>query len=242
MLRLPKEPPVTAQTRRRIWIAVIALALALPAESVLLQAGSTLDQVQAADDWAASLSAADLTAAASQIESYSFVYRRAIMKAAWPSLRSAVWQHHIEAYMDAHPDLPSDAVPVLKAVTAAATPEVLSDPTDAERAEIDSLAEQVQAVLGQDVADYLLYRLGPPDTAVTTAALPVSQRLADWLRGHFVALASSLDCNCSLDWGCSAFGTYCANDSGCTPDTTWPMCGWLWDETCDGFCDAGMGA
>lgn len=231
---------MTPKTRRRIWIAVLVVALTLPAESILLKAGSTLDQVQAANDWAASLSTSDLSAAASQMRSYSFVYRRAIMKAASPLLRSAVWQHFIQTYIDNHPDLPSDALPVLEAVIAVATPDALSDPTDAERAQIDALAEQVQAILGNDQAEYLLYRLGPSDTAITTSALPVSQQLADWLRGHFVALAGTQDCNCALDWGCSAYGTYCADDTGCTPDEEWPMCGWLWDETCDGHCDAGI--
>jgi hypothetical protein len=230
---------VTAQTRRRIWIALVAIALTLPTESILLKAGSTLDQQQAAQSWVAGLSQAQLDSAAWQVEAYPFTYRREIMRALDPADRSAVWRNHIQSYLDANPGLPADAIPVLEAVMAAATPEALSAPTADTRAQIDALAEQVQALLGRDQAEYLLYRLGPADTAVAATALPVSQRLADWLRGKFVALAFPTQCNCSLDWGCTE-GTYCADGTGCWPDDEWPMCGWLWNEECDGYCKAGF--
>jgi len=88
----------------------------------------------------------------------------------------------------------------------------------------------------------LFYRLGPKDGTFASAA-PVTDQLATYLRAHFVAQASEAeDCDCSTSFGCdSGGGTYCRSGVSCNRDENWPMCGWWWNEVCDGLCWAGIG-
>ena len=67
---------------------------------------------------------------------------------------------------------------------------------------------------------------------------PFSQRLANWVRNRIVAFARAEDCDCASGWGCGA-GLRC-KAGNCNVDEDWPMCGWLWNETCDGLCWMGM--
>ena len=76
-----KETVVTASTRKRVIIALVAVALTLPAELVLLQALSNPDPRLAIKSWVAGLDAAELEAAAAHVQSFPLAYRRAILQA-----------------------------------------------------------------------------------------------------------------------------------------------------------------
>lgn len=229
---------MTQRTRRRVFLALLVAALTMPVESVLLRALAAPDQATAAQQFASSLGAYDLSAAAGQVQAYPFLYRRAIMRSLSPDLRAFVWRLHIQMYIQIHPELDDDAVGLLQYASSLITPDVMSG-VNGGSPEVNAVAAQIQATLGRDVADYLLYRLGPPDTQIASASvLPIREQLANFVRREFVALAFGGDCDCATDWGCD--GGTCDGGSGCAPDTTWPMCGWLWNETCDGTCRNGI--
>jgi hypothetical protein len=229
---------VTIHTRRRVVAGVVALLLTLPTETILLKALGTPDTKQAAQQWVQGLTPSQLSSAADAIQSYPFAYRRAIMTALSPELRSSVWQSHIETYLTANPNLDDATASALQSAIALLTPDLLSrSPTDDERAEIHAIAAQVTASLGTDTALDLLYRLGPADGTFPSAE-PVTEKLADFLRRSFTLYAGAGGCNCNTGWGCDG-GNYCSDQTGCTPNNGWPACGWLWEDPCDGSCTPG---
>jgi hypothetical protein len=217
---------------------MVVAALTLPAESILLKALESPTVDGAAQAWVASLTPDDLTDAAGSVQSFPFAYRRQIMTALAPGLRSKVWRAHIAGYIDNHPELDSNALALLQAASDLASPDNLAHPTDDSRAQIDIVGNQIKALLGKDTAEFLLYRLGPND-GTFASAVPISQRLANTVRSMFVALARANDCECNLEWGCTGLMSYCADGSGCMIHSAWPACGWLWDDPCNGACKAG---
>ena len=229
---------MTARARRRVFFGVLVVALLFPVESILLRALAAPDDTVAERQFTASLSVRDLSVAASRVQSYPFAYRRAIMAALSADQRAAVWQSHIQSYIQTHPELGADAVELLQSAEQLASPDAFSGPNAARTVAINVIAGKIQATLGKDVADYLLYRLGPKDLVLSSNALPIRERLANFVRTEIVN-AFADDCECSTDFGCD--GGRCDGSTGCTPDTTWPMCGWLWDQTCDGNCRTGIG-
>jgi len=226
---------VTARTRRRIVVSLVVLALTLPVESVLLQAVST-DAKTAAFEWAASLSPDELVGIGDQVASFPTLYRRAIMRAATPELRSRFWRKHLNRYINTHPDLSTDALGLLYRAIDLASPENLGSSSPEARAEMKSVGDQLQVLLGKEDAQEALYRLGPRDGTFNSLE-PTSLKLSNWVREKFVALAAAMarDCDCRIDWSCDGGGT-CKAGTGCTPDEDWPACGWFWNETCDGTC------
>ncbi|HKV99537.1 MAG TPA: bacteriocin fulvocin C-related protein [Vicinamibacterales bacterium] len=223
---------------RRVFLAVFVLMLTLPAESVLVRALAAPDQAVAAQQWTTALTQDDLVLVASQVEAYPFVYRRAIMRALSPDARAWIWRNHILAYLQMHPELDANAAQLIQQAAALATPETMSGDRS-NGAQIGLLATEIQATLGRDVADFLLYRLGPKDARLLSSALPVRERLANFTRSQFLALAGfNPDCDCSSSFGCDQ--GRCDSGSGCNVDDTWPMCGWLWDQECDGNCKGGV--
>lgn len=230
---------MTAKTRRRVIGCVVALALTLPAETILLQAIATPSSKQAVRQWVASLSTNDLLAAANAIESYPVIYRKEIMRALTPDLRAQIWRSHIQMYIDTHPALSSDALPALEAAIALITPDLFDATGVKRRAETALIADQITALLGRSEAEYLLYRLGPKDEQ-TASIEPLGMRLANYVRDMLVVLATTDDCDCSSGWGCDGYPGSCRTN-GCNPDTEWPMCGWLWNEECDGVCGPALG-
>jgi hypothetical protein len=230
---------VKRSVQHRVFVAVLVLFLTLPAESILLRALAAPDQSIAAQQWTATLQQDDLVLAASQVEAYPFVYRRAIMRALLPDIRSWIWRKHILSYLQMHPELDENAVELIQQAAALATPEAMSGDRSTS-AQIGAVATQIQATLGRDVADDLLYRLGPNDLRVGSTALPIRERLANFARQQLLALAGSNgDCDCSSSFGCDG-AARCDGSGGCTVDDTWPMCGWLWIEECDGACKNGI--
>ncbi len=159
-------------------MSLVTAALALPAETILLHALSTPSPVQAARDWVATLTDAQVVTASRAIQSYPFSYRREIMRRLSPVQRSAVWQNHIQRYVTAHPGLDVSIVALLYNAASLASPQELDTPTDAARVQVSLIAEQIKVLLGKGEADYLFYRLGPADASVASAA-PIAQQLAD---------------------------------------------------------------
>jgi hypothetical protein len=216
----------------------MALLLTLPTETILLKALGTPNTKQAAQQWAQGLTQSQLSSAAGSIQSYPFEYRRAIMTALPPGLRAKVWQNHIEVYLTANPNLDAATASSLQSAIELLTPDLLNrSPTDTERARIHEIADQVTVSLGTDTALNLFYRLGPADGTFASAE-PITEKLADFLRRSFTLDARSGDCNCNTGWGCDG-GNYCSNTLGCNPIKSWPACGWLWEDPCDGGCTPG---
>jgi hypothetical protein len=216
----------------------VAVALTLPAESILLKAVSTSSQTEAATAWVADLSASEIRAAARKVQEYPLAYRRAILRELTAQERSDVWRAHIGAYITAHPELSAEAVAALQAAGDAASPEALSAPTAASRGHIAVVAAEVERLLGREAAEYLLYRLGPKDGQFASRE-PITDKLASYVRQAFVAMAFAEECDCAADFGCST-SLICKTNLGCTPDTDWPACGWFWNDTCDGLCRPGF--
>jgi hypothetical protein len=216
----------------------VALALALPAETILVQALATPSTKKAVRQWAASLPADDLQRAGDAIQSYPVLYRREILRASSPARRAQIWRDHLQTYLEAHPDLSSDALPVLKAAIELITPELFSTDGDKRREETRLLADHLSAILGRAEAEYLFYRLGPKDDAIASLE-PIGLRLTNYVRDLMVVLANAEDCDCSSEWGCDGYGGTCRTNVTCNADTEWPSCGWLWNEDCNGLCYAG---
>jgi hypothetical protein len=229
---------VTAKTKRRVFIALVVAALALPAETILLKALSSPTADDAAQSWVTGLSTADLVRESGRIQGYPFAYRRAIMGALTPELRSHVWRSHIYSYIQTYSSLDADAVAALMAAAAAASPDAFSQPSDATRAQASAAASDVEARLGREVAEFLLHRLGPKDGQFASLE-PVTDKIARLVRQSFVAMAFIEDCDCNMDFGCGG-GMYCSDTTACRTVESWPACGWFWNETCDGLCKAGF--
>ena len=83
---------MTVTTRRRVVLALVTLALAVPVEIVLLQALSTSDSKTAVRSWVTSLDTTTLEAVADDISSYPLLSRREIMRALNTEKRSQVWR------------------------------------------------------------------------------------------------------------------------------------------------------
>jgi hypothetical protein len=228
---------VNVKTRRRLFVCLVAVALTLPIESILLRAVSAADPQKVAADWVTSLSAADVLSASEQVQLYPFAYRREIMRVLSPGQRADVWRKHILRYVDNHPNLDPSTAALLYNAAALATADTFSKPTDEVRSAIGIVAEQTSILLGKGEADYLFYRLGAPDGTFTSAE-PIAQKLANYFRNVLVVQARGGDCDCSTSFGCNGQSGGCGGSGSCTRDETWPMCGWFWNDVCDGTCGA----
>ena len=230
---------IQRRVSRSLVTIALTIALTLPVEIVLLEALATPESDVAVYEWVADLSIEELDQVADRVAFYPVAYRKEIMRALKPDRRSDVWRDHIRTYVAERPWLSSDVIPVLEAAIALATPQALSSPSEADRAQIRLVAEQVEALLGREEAEYLLYRLGPRDEYQTASAEPLRMRLANFVRGLMVAEARIAECSCNLEWGCDGYSTHCSSLLECEPDEEWPMCGWMWQDPCDGRCAAG---
>ena len=230
---------MTIRTRRRLILCAIVAALTLPAELILVKAVA-VDEQTASSQWVRSLTAANLAAAAEDIQRFPFQYRKDIMARLSVAKRAEVWVNHIARYRDARPELSSEQVDALNAAIAAAAA-TFANPGDGTRAATKIVAERVQELFGADVTDYVMYRLGNKTTLMLASAVPWHQKLSDAVRARFVVNANGAgDCWCNLDFGCDILAlTWCDSSLTCTIDNTWPACGWFWDEACDGVCKIG---
>jgi len=224
---------------RSLVTIALTIALTLPVEVVLLEALTTSSTDAAVYEWVADLSADELNRVADQIVFYPELYRKEVLRALRPDRRAEVWRDHIRTYIAERPGLSADVLPVLEAAIALLTPRALSTPSDADRAQARLVAQQVEDLLGREEAEYLLYRVGPRDDQQVASAEPLQMRLANYVRSLMVVEARTVSCQCNLEFGCDGFSTHCSSLLECTPDEEWPMCGWMWQEVCDGRCAAG---
>jgi len=215
-------------------MCVVAMILTLPIETILLRAISNPSSQDGAHAWVSGLSTDGLDAAADQVQAYPLVYRKEILRALNGGGRAKVWARHIAKYRDNHPELSPAAGELLDEATALLTPEFFSAPTSDERARAKQIGDQLVLLIGREEAEYVLYRLGPRDGTFASAE-PLAERAVNWVRRAITLFANAEDCDCSSDWGCGMAAT-CRTSTSCAPDTDWPACGWLWNETCDGLC------
>jgi hypothetical protein len=227
---------VTASTRRLLFAALVVVGLTLPAEVVLLRALSDTSDAQAAEEWVAALTDADLNEAGLEARGYSYPYRREIMRRASPEQRVRFWTAHIHAYEKAHPELDLDAREALANAVSALTPEALSEPSPETRDALQVAAERIEKALGREEAGYLLVWLGPKGTKFFGSLDPLVQRLASAVRQTFIASALEEPvCDCVPSWGCEE-PQWCGSPPSCRTDASWPKCGWWWSEDCTALC------
>jgi hypothetical protein len=219
-------------------VCFVAVALSLPIETILLRAGTTTSQ-QSARDWAGSLSLDQAVRVSGAVQTLPFEYRRSLMRVLPPAIRAAVWSAHIKRYIAAHPNLDSQSLSLLNAAASLATADAFSQPSTETRVRIAAIAQQIIMLLGAGEADYLFYRLGPRSASLASA-LPLTDKLAEFVRSQFVVEASREDCDCHVDFGCDSPG-HCVGNVDCNKsDGSWPECGWFWMQQCDGLCYMGI--
>jgi hypothetical protein len=228
---------VRTRTRRLVFFAAIALAISLPAESILLNALTGQSDAQVAEEWAADLSEAQVASAGDYLRGYSYPYRREILKRASANERARIIKAHIQSYIDANAGLDAEARDLLAAVQSAATPQALSKPSDADQLTIEALGDRVEQLFGHETAGYLLVWFGPKETGFLASRDPLRLKLGKFVRDNFAASADDMPvCDCVRTWGCSAEGYDCAESVSCRTDSEWPKCGWLWNVDCTNLC------
>jgi hypothetical protein len=231
---------VTTRTRRRIFVALIVVALTVPAETVLLKALSSSNDTQAAETWVAGLSQSELIEAGMQVRGFSYAYRREIMRQASPEQRVKFWSRHITDYVEARPELDREEREALAVALSVLSPEALSSPSKEKQESMRLAAENVERVLGRDQAEYLLVSLGPRETRFLSSLDPLTLRLASFVRSNFIADArAEYTCDCLPEWGCGGYYQSCSATATCDVDDYWPRCGWWWNENCTNLCTEG---
>jgi hypothetical protein len=229
---------MTTKTRRYLWVCALLMMLAVPIALVTLPTllGSPAD---AARSWATSLSAKELEAASSNITTYPFAYRRAIMRMLAPERRSAVWRGHIEHYLRNHPNISERGAAGLNTVVEIFTPEFFSaqPPSEATLARLQKVVEEVKAELGSVDTRMLLERLGPEDSEAVHFNVP---SILAFARSRLITYAW-IQCECATqsdycddEWHCHFFAG--PEPYGCMVDSEVPMCGTGWYTPCDGMC------
>jgi len=220
--------------------AIVGL-ITIPAEAMLLPVARTPNQAVAAVKWTAGLDRADLRSAASNIQAYPALYRRAIMGALTPEERSNAWREFFQDHITSHPSLTSEQVSVLREAIDVASPAAFAQPMPADvKTRIGDVFAKATKVLGPNAANELFVTLGPKQLQVANA-LPLSQQLADKVRSWRVVSASEESgCNCNIDIDtCDLMPDpwlKCSELYTCEFDLNWPMCGPLWSWACTGWC------
>lgn len=220
-------------TNRRFILAIVLVALTLPAEWILVKAMST-DAATESAQWAETLPQSSLQLAAESLEDYPYEYRREILRRLDTRGRIAAWTAVIVRYRDSHPELEDAQVDILN--TAIETVRVtLSNPGPQTASLARFVGERAEAILGKEVARELLHQAGPLRVRFFSASLPWHLRATDFVRTRLVVQADAAACNCNVEFGCGN-GNDCVSGIGCTVETDWPACGWLWLQDCNGSC------
>src|SRR5215203_2812086 len=113
---------MTASTRSKLMFTLIIGLIALPAEALLLPVARTPNASVAALEYAASLDPAELRSAATHIETYPGLYRKAIMASLSPADRSDTWRGYFRKYADSH-TLNAEQLAVIQEAIDLASPE-----------------------------------------------------------------------------------------------------------------------
>jgi len=231
---------MTASTRSRLMVLAIVGLITIPAEAMLLPVARTPDAAAAAVEWAAGRDRDELVAAASEIDAYPALYRRAIMGALEPADRSDAWRQFLQRHIDAHPSLTAAQVAVLRDAIDVASPDAFTAPLPAPlKARISEVFAKATEVLGPQAANELFVTLGPKELKRPNA-LPITQQVADRVRSWRVVNAGGADCNCNIEIDtCDLMPDpwlQCSEQFTCAFDLEWPMCGPLWSWACTGWC------
>ena len=234
---------MTASTRSRLMFCMVLGLITVPAEALLFPVARTPNPSVAAMDWTASLDPAELRAAASNIDAYPALYRRAIMTALPPADRSTAWREFFREYIGSHPELSTEQVAVMNDAIDVASPDAFTLPLKPELKDRISLVfANAQKVLGAGIANELFVTLGPARLERPNA-LPFTQRIADSVRSWRVVRAAADDpaeCNCNIEMDtCDILPNpwlRCSELYTCEFDLSWPMCGPLWSWACTGWC------
>jgi hypothetical protein len=235
---------MTASTRSKLLLSLVIGLITIPAEALLLPVARTPNAAAAAVEWTAGLSSTELRDAASHIDAYPGLYRRAIMGALSPADRSTSWRTFFRSYVASHPSLSTEQVAVINEAIDAATPDAFSLPVPTPTKErISRVFTKAEKVLGKQAATELFVTMGPKQ-AMGASALPLRQQLADRVRSWRVVSAAEEDvvyCNCNIDIDtCDILSTdpwlVCSELYTCEFDLNWPMCGPFWSWACTGWC------
>lgn len=229
---------MTTRTRGLVFLSVLVFLITVPAELALVQAIVTPNQRAAVRQWVTRLSPDALATAAGRIQVFPMSYRREIMRALPLDQRSNVWRRHLRDYVRARPQLDPAAVALVETAARLLTPGFFAGPTDAQRASLHAVGEQMQATLGAADTEYLLLTLGPRDGTFASFE-PLAMRLGNAARSLFVVAAQSWDCDCASTFGCYDLSMHCSQAYACYADTDWPACGWAWSDPCDSICLGG---
>jgi hypothetical protein len=229
---------VSKSTRRLVFFTFLVVLLTVPAEILLLRALAVPDQKEAVREWAMSLGPDRLPVEVARIQAYPVLYRRELLRAASPELRAKVLRAHFDSYLQSRSGLDVNAATLITTLRTMLTPELLGEPTEAQRSEARAVADQVAAAIGQDEAVFLMERFGPADGTFTSIE-PTAMYLTNKVRGLFVAFAQGYECNCTMDTGCYSFGSSCNTEGVCSPGSGWPQCGYVGWTDCTGVCLAG---
>lgn len=226
-------------TRRLVFFTALVVLLTIPAEILLLKALAVPDQKQAIRAWSESLSATQLSAELNRIQAYPVLYRRELLRVSSPDVRALVWRAHFDAYLQANPGLDVNTADLLRSLQSMLTPGLFNTPSEALKQQVGTLANQVAAAVGESDARYLMEYLGPRDGTFASYE-PMAMFFTNKLRALFTANAQqNWECDCTIDRGCYSMGAHCSDISGCSVSSTWPACGWFWNDPCTGFCLAG---
>lgn len=223
---------------RVLWkTAVLVAILVLPVQIVLIAALSSPDIAESRAAWVASLSDGEVASVAAEISTYPVEVRRAVMKRLSPSQRAAVWTTHLQAYLDRHPNLAAGTrAQILVAKGLVSRIHGSGTRNEAELSELDSIARQLKAKLGDADAKELINLLGPANDKIQPReSLPT--RVLAFVRQAFIASAFVPECQCSSvsDWCGDLY--VCKKDAlNCAHDP-WGFCGSWGAYTCDGLCD-----
>lgn len=224
-------------TKRRFILAIVLVALTLPAEWVLVKAMST-DAATESAQWAETQPQSSLQLAAESLEDYPYEYRREILRRLDTRGRIAAWTAVIVRYRDSHPDLEDAQVDILNTAIEAVR-FTLSNPGPETAKVARFVGERAEALLGKEVARELLHQAGPLRVRFFAGSLPWHLRATDFVRTRLVVQADVAPCDCNVDFGCRNENMKCsAGNGGCAIESNWPACGWLWLEDCNGTCAA----
>jgi hypothetical protein len=206
----------------------------------LLPVARTPDIAEAAAEWTADLSAAELVSASLEIDAYPLPYRRSIMNRLDATDRSTAWRAHFQRFLEQNRELGREQVAVVQQAIDLASPEVFDPPVRPEvKDQVAKLFAKATQLLGGKAANELFVSLGP-QSGVRRNALPITQQLADRIRSWRVASADVPDCNCNTTIDTCDIEPNpwleCSEQYTCNIDATWPMCGPLWCWACTGWC------
>jgi hypothetical protein len=219
---------------------LIVGVIALPAEALLLPVARTPNAAEAAVEFAADLSSEELQHAASQIDAYPVIYRRAIMGRLDAQDRSETWRGQFRKFLAKERTLSPEQIAVVQRAIELASPEAFDPPLAADlKQEITETFNDAVSLLGSKAANELFVTLGPKQLTQANA-LPWTQRLADKVRAWRTAEAELPDCNCNPDIDTCDISwdpwLQCSEMFSCNFDLGWPMCGPLWSWACTGWC------